>query len=151
MINVSTFVGCGGGGIGWETEVMISSDWQPVTYLRDKALQRGDLILSSPHRCHHHHCISLFSQFSFCLPPPFFLSFSSFFDAVSCPLSMLCLAPVSVSKQSGLLAQKRKKKTFAKVDGKIKVEFFSRFLFILYICIQYFTCQLQCNLHLFIV
>lgn len=36
---------------------------------------------------------------------------------------MLCLAPVCVSKQSGLLAQN----TFAKVDGKVNVEFFSRF------------------------
>lgn len=29
------------GETGRQTEVFISSDWQPVTYLRDKALQRG--------------------------------------------------------------------------------------------------------------
>lgn len=71
---------------------MISSDWQPVTYLRDKASQRGDLILSS----------LLLSSFIILASFLLFFSLPSLcsliFDAVSCALSVLCLAPVCVSK-----------------------------------------------------
>lgn len=89
----------------------LGSDRQPVTYLRDKASQRGDLT-----RPHHGNRL-------FCFPPASSPSLVSA-DAVSlCPLSTLCLAScASVSKAVYWL-----KNIFAKVDGKVKLEFFSRF------------------------
>lgn len=39
------------GDFRWQSDglaLLLSSDWQPVMYLRDNALQRGDQMFSSP-------------------------------------------------------------------------------------------------------
>ena len=96
-----------------------------------------------PGGCCKHYCV--FVCFSFCsaitvitlsfpnMPSSFYIS-----SCLSCAL-LLC-----VLKQNRLLAQD----TFAKVNGNLRYNSFS-FIYTIY-CIQYFKCQLQCNLHLFI-